>query len=50
MSSKGHRVGIEAKIAYNPLLELLGDQYESMRRTGLNDLQRGLSEKEIEKS
>ena len=50
MSSKGQRVGIEAKIEYNPILDVLGDKYESMRRTGLNDMQRGISENEIDKS
>ncbi len=66
MSSKGLRVGIEAKIErggcrrsvgisnhaveYHPILEVLGDKYESIRRTGLNDMQRGMSENQIEKS
>ena len=49
-ADKGFRVGIEAKIAYHPLLDVLGDKYESMRRTGLNDMQFGMSENEIEKS
>ncbi len=60
------RVGIEAKIErggcfrrerisnhvveYNPILDILGDKYESIRRTGLNDMQLGMSEDEIEKS
>ncbi|MDJ0691939.1 MAG: hypothetical protein QNJ41_26005 [Xenococcaceae cyanobacterium MO_188.B32] len=46
----GLRVGIEAKIAYSPILNILGNQYESIRRTGLNDMQKGMSEDEIEKS
>ncbi len=50
MSTKGLRVGIEAKIEDHPLLDILGDKYESIRRTGLNDMQRGMSENEIEKS
>ncbi len=50
MSSKGLRVGIEAKIENNPILDILGDKYESLRRTGLNDMQREMSESEIEKS
>ena len=48
--TKGLRVGIEAKIAYSPILDILGDQYEFIRRTGLNDLQKGMNEDEIEKS
>ena len=48
--SKGLRIGIEAKIEYNPILDVLGNQYESIRRTGLNDMQGGMSEDEIEKS
>ena len=47
--SAGLRVGIEAKIKYSPILDILGDKYESIRRTGLNDMQGGMSEKEIEK-
>ncbi|MDJ0688219.1 MAG: hypothetical protein QNJ41_06905 [Xenococcaceae cyanobacterium MO_188.B32] len=50
MSSKGLRVGIAAKIEYNPIFEVLGDKYESIRRTGLNDMQRGMSENQIEKT
>ena len=50
MSRKGLQIGIEAKIEYNPILEVLGNKYESIRRTGLNDMQRGMSENEIEKS
>ena len=49
MSSKGLRVGIEAKIEYDSILDILANQYESIRRTGLNDMQKGLSESEIEK-
>ena len=48
--SKGLRIGIEAKIDYHPALEELGFLYESIRRTALNDLQKGKSEKEIEKT
>ena len=50
MPRKGLQIGIEAKIGYNPILEVLGNKYESIRRTGLNDMQRGMSENEIEKS
>ena len=50
MSSKGLRIGIEAKIKYSPVLDVWGNKYESIRRTGLNDMQRGMSEDEIEKS
>lgn len=49
-SSQGLRIGIEAKILYHPILDVLGNQYESIRRTGLNDMQKGLTEDEIEKS
>lgn len=49
-SSKGLQIGIEAKIDYTPLLDLIGARYESMRRSGLNDLQKGMSEDEIEKT
>jgi IS605 OrfB family transposase len=45
----GHQVGIEAKIEYHPVLEVLGVKYESWRRTALNWLQSGLSEDEVEK-
>ncbi len=48
--NSGFRVGIEAKIEYNPILDILGNHYESIRRTGLNDMQKGMSEDEIEKS
>ncbi len=48
--NSGLRIGIETKIEYNPILDLLGDQYERLRRTGLNDMQKGMSEDEIEKS
>ncbi len=47
---KGLRVGIEAKIKYNPILDVLGNHYESIRRSGLNDMQKGMSETEIEKT
>ena len=40
----GTRVGIEAKIEYNPICDILGNRYESMRRFGLNDMQKGMSE------
>ncbi len=50
MPNKGLRVGIEAKIEYNPILDVLGDKYESIRRTGLNDMQHGMSENQIEKA
>jgi hypothetical protein len=50
MSAKGHQIGVEAKIKYHPILDVLGDKYESIRRTGLNDMQRGISENEIEKT
>ncbi|MDJ0742184.1 MAG: hypothetical protein QNJ32_02355 [Xenococcaceae cyanobacterium MO_167.B27] len=50
MYCKGLRVGIEAKIEYNPIFNVLGDKYESIRRTGLNDMERGMSENQIEKS
>lgn len=50
MAEKGLRIGIEAKVTYTPILDILGDKYESMRRTGLNDMQSGMSEGEIEKS
>ncbi|NJK57609.1 MAG: transposase [Pleurocapsa sp. SU_5_0] len=43
-------IGVEAKIKDHPALNVLGNQYESIRRTGLNDLQRGMSEIAIEKS
>ena len=50
MADKGLRVGIEAKIEYSPLLDILGDKYESIRRVGLNDMQSGASEAEVEKA
>ena len=50
MADKGLRIGIEAKIEYTPILDILGDRYESIRRTGLNDMQRGMSESQIEKT
>lgn len=49
MSNKGLRIGIEAKVEYSPVLDVWGNKYESMRRTGLNDMQSGMSENEIEK-
>ena len=45
----GLRVGIESKIEYFPALDVLGSAYESMRRTGLNRMQSGWSENDIEK-
>ena len=48
--NKGLRVGIEAKIEYNQLLDVLGNHYESIRRSGLNDMQKGMSETLIEKT
>jgi IS605 OrfB family transposase len=45
----GQQVGIEAKIEYHPVLEVLGVKYESWRRTALNWLQAGLREDEVEK-
>jgi IS605 OrfB family transposase len=49
-SSKGLQIGIESRLPYNPVLEKLGECYESIRRSALNDMQKGLTEKEIEKS
>lgn len=49
-SSQGLRIGIETKIDSHPALEQLGFLYESIRRTALSDLQKGKTEKEIEKS
>jgi len=45
----GTRFGIEARVKYNPIFDILGKRYESMRRSGLNDMQKGMSETEIEK-
>lgn len=45
----GLRIGIEAKIEYSPVLDVLGDAYESIRRTGLSRMQSGWSEDDIEK-
>ena len=50
MANKGLRIGIEAKINSKPVFDIWGDRYESIRRTGLNDMQRGMSESEIEKT
>ena len=50
MTDKGLRVGIESKIEYVPILDVLGDNYERLRRIGLNDMQQGMSESSIEKS
>lgn len=38
----GTRVGIEAKIEFQPPFDILGDRYESIRRSGLNDMQKGM--------
>ncbi|MDJ0688382.1 MAG: hypothetical protein QNJ41_07720 [Xenococcaceae cyanobacterium MO_188.B32] len=48
--TKGLRIGVEAKIEGCPILDVLGNHYESIRRTGLNDMQHGMSENKIEKS
>jgi len=45
----GQTIGIEAKIEYVAGLELIGEYYESWRRTALNWLQLGLTEAEVEK-
>ncbi|MBR8829802.1 MAG: hypothetical protein N5P05_001243 [Chroococcopsis gigantea SAG 12.99] len=45
----GLSVGIETKIHYHPILDVIGEYYESWRRTALNWLQSGLTEKEVEK-
>jgi len=45
----GSQVGIESKIEYHPTLEILGEKYESWRRTALSWLQLGLTEDEVEK-
>jgi len=42
--------GIESKIEFHPFLEDWGNSYQSLLRTALNDRQKGLSEKEIEKN
>lgn len=47
--NQGLRIGIETKIEYSPVLDVLGDAYESMRRTGLSRMQSGWSEDDIEK-
>ena len=41
--------GIESKIEFHPFLEEWGNSYQSLLRTAVNDRQKGLSEKEIEK-
>ena len=48
--SKGLRIGIESKIEYTPAFDDWGNHYESIKRSGLNDMQRGMSETEIEKT
>ena len=50
MLDKGLRIGIEAKIKVVPALDVLGDNYERLRRTGIADMQRGMSENEIKKT
>ena len=50
MADRGLRIGVEAKIDYQPAFDVWGDRYESIRRTGLNDMQQGMSESEIEKT
>ena len=45
----GFQVGVESKIEYHPTLEVLGERYESWRRTALSWLQSGLTEDEVEK-
>ena len=50
MANQGLRIGIESKIEYNSVLDIWGDRYESIRRTGLNDMQSGMRELEIEKT
>jgi hypothetical protein len=45
----GAQIGIEAKLTYIPVLDLIGEFYESMRRTAINWLQHGLTESEVEK-
>jgi hypothetical protein len=47
--AQGQQIGIEAKIKYTPALDVLGNCYESIRRCGLNDMQKGLSESDLEK-
>ena len=42
--------GIEAKIDYHPFFEDWGNLYQSILRSGLNDLQKGLSESVIERT
>lgn len=41
--SHGYQVGIEAKIEYHPILEILGTKYESWKRTAINWLQQKLT-------
>lgn len=42
-SSKGLQIGIESRLPYNPVLEKLGECYESIRRSALNDIEMSLS-------
>lgn len=44
------RRGIEAKLPDHVFLEDWGNYYQSILRTGLNDMQRGMSEDEIERT
>ncbi|MBR8826675.1 MAG: hypothetical protein DSM107014_02015 [Gomphosphaeria aponina SAG 52.96 = DSM 107014] len=45
----GAQIGIEAKLVYHPVLDVIGELYESMRRTAINWLQQGLTESKVEK-
>ena len=42
--------GIEAKIEYHQFLDDWGNLYQSILRTALNDLQKGIPESEIERT
>ena len=42
--------GIEAKIDFHPFLEDWGNLYQSILRSALNDLQKGIPSEEIERS
>ena len=45
----GRLYGIESKIEYHSALGILGEKYESWRRTALSWLQAGLTDSEVEK-
>jgi len=45
----GALLGIESKLPYHPVLDVIGELYESMRRIAINWLQHGLTESEVEK-